>query len=82
VKLDDLTAYRDLNTLLNEWVQGLNFLIGDKIVGLCLAGALSYGDFVRERSIIDVIGKICILLFQPKRQRRPTTSSALVVSRG
>src|SRR5437762_14184556 len=50
----DLTPYPDINALLTEWVQGLKRRLGDGIVGLYLGGSLSYGDFVPDRSDIDL----------------------------
>jgi predicted nucleotidyltransferase len=54
VRLGDLTPYPDINALLTEWVQGLKRRLGDGIVGLYLGGSLSYGDFVPDRSDIDL----------------------------
>jgi hypothetical protein len=54
LELENLTPYRDINTLLREWVDGVKRLLGDKVIGLYLAGSLSYGDFVPDRSDIDL----------------------------
>lgn len=43
-----------LPSILSEWVDGLQRLVGEKVLGLYLAGSLSYGDFVPERSDIDL----------------------------
>ena len=48
------TPYRAINTVLCEWVEGVKRLLGKKIVGLYLSGSLAYGDFVPERSDIDL----------------------------
>jgi len=50
----DVTPYSEINSVLTEWADGLKRLLGEKIVGLYLSGSLAYGDFVRERSDIDL----------------------------
>ena len=40
--------------MLTEWVEGLKRLLEKNIVGLYLSGSLAYGDFVPERSDIDL----------------------------
>ena len=50
----DPTPYPAINDVLCEWVEGLKRLLGKKIVGLYLSGSLAYGDFVPERSDIDL----------------------------
>ena len=50
----EVTPYPAINTMLTEWVEGLKRLLGKNIVGLYLSGSLSYGDFVPERSDIDL----------------------------
>jgi hypothetical protein len=52
--MKDVTPYPAINTLLAEWVDGLKHLLGKSIVGLYLSGSLAYGDFVPERSDIDL----------------------------
>src|SRR5271165_4247143 len=52
--MNDVTPYPAINTVLTEWAEGLKRLLGNKIVGLYLSGSLSYGDFVPERSDIDL----------------------------
>jgi Domain of unknown function (DUF4111)/Nucleotidyltransferase domain len=52
--MNDVTAYPAINTMLKEWAEGLNRLLGKKIVGLYLSGSLAYGDFVPDRSDIDL----------------------------
>lgn len=52
--MKDVTPHPTINTLLTEWTKGLKSLFGDKIVGLYLSGSLAYGDFVPERSDIDL----------------------------
>jgi hypothetical protein len=49
-----VTPYPAINTVLTEWADGLKRSLGDNIVGLYLSGSLSYGDFVPERSDIDL----------------------------
>lgn len=52
--MNDVTPYPAINSLLTEWAEGLKGLLGKKIVGLYLSGSLAYGDFVPERSDIDL----------------------------
>ena len=52
--MSDITPYPAINTVLTEWADGLKRLLGKKIVGLYLSGSLTYGDFVPERSDIDL----------------------------
>jgi len=52
--MKDATPYPAINTLLSEWVAGVKRLLGGKLVGLYLSGSLAYGDFVPERSDIDL----------------------------
>jgi hypothetical protein len=52
--MSDPTPYPAINTVLTEWADGLKRLLGKKIVGLYLSGSLSYGDFVPDRSDIDL----------------------------
>ena len=49
-----VTPYPAINTMLTEWVEGLQRLLGKNIVGLYLSGSLAYGDFVPKRSDIDL----------------------------
>src|SRR5215469_9161355 len=50
----DITPYPAIDTVLAEWAEELKRLLGEKIVGLYLSGSLAYGDFVPERSDIDL----------------------------
>jgi Domain of unknown function (DUF4111) len=52
--MNEVTPYPAINTVLTEWAVGLKRLLGKKIVGLYLSGSLAYGDFVPERSDIDL----------------------------
>jgi aminoglycoside adenylyltransferase-like protein/nucleotidyltransferase-like protein len=52
--MKDVTPYPAINTVLTEWTDGLKRLLGEKIVGLYLSGSLAYGDFMPERSDIDL----------------------------
>jgi hypothetical protein len=52
--MKDATPYPAINTVLSEWAEGVKRLLGKKIVGLYLSGSLAYGDFVPERSDIDL----------------------------
>jgi hypothetical protein len=53
-RMNDVTPYPALNTLLTEWAEGLKRLLGKNIVGLYLSGSLAFGDFVPDRSDIDL----------------------------
>src|SRR5881397_1646369 len=52
--MKDATPYPAINIMLTEWAEGLKRLLGKKIVGLYLSGSLAYGDFVPDRSDIDL----------------------------
>ncbi len=52
--MKDPTPYPAINTMLTEWVEGAKRLLGKNIVGMYLSGSLAYGDFVPERSDIDL----------------------------
>ena len=52
--MNRVTPYPAINTVLTEWADGLKLLLDEKIVGLYLSGSLAYGDFVPERSDIDL----------------------------
>src|SRR5215472_11569584 len=52
--MKDATPYPAINALLCEWVEGVKRLLGKKVIGLYLSGSLAYGDFVPERSDIDL----------------------------
>jgi hypothetical protein len=52
--MHDITQYPAINALLSEWAEGVKRLLGKNIVGLYLSGSLAYGDFVPERSDIDL----------------------------
>jgi hypothetical protein len=52
--VNDVTPYPAINIVLAEWAEGLKRLLDDEIVGLYLSGSLTYGDFVPDRSDIDL----------------------------
>lgn len=52
--MKDATPYPAINSVLSEWVEGVKRVLSRKIVGLYLSGSLAYGDFVPERSDIDL----------------------------
>ena len=52
--MSNVTPYPAINTVLTEWADGLMRLLGNNVVGLYLSGSLAYGDFVPERSDIDL----------------------------
>src|SRR5271169_3298165 len=66
-RMNDITPYPAINSVLTEWAEGLKRLLGKKIVGLYLSGSLAYGDFVPERSDIDLQAVV----------RRPLTKDEL-----
>lgn len=49
-----LTAYPEINVILAEWVNGVKAILAANVVGLYLSGSLAYGDFVADRSDIDL----------------------------
>jgi hypothetical protein len=52
--IEFVTPYPDINALLAEFVAGAKSILGKNLVGLYLTGSLAYGDFVPERSDIDL----------------------------
>ena len=52
--MNDRTPYPTINSVLTEWAVGLKRLLGNGIVGLYLSGSLAYGDFIPDRSDIDL----------------------------
>jgi len=52
--MKDATPYPAINAVLSDWTEGVKRLLGKRIVGLYLSGSLAYGDFVPERSDIDL----------------------------
>jgi len=52
--MNEVTPYPAINPVLTEWTEGLKCVLGKRIVGLYLCGSLAYGDFVPERSDIDL----------------------------
>lgn len=60
--MNDITPYPAINALLTECADGLKRLLGKKLVGLYLSGSLAYGDFVPERSDIDLQAVVLIQL--------------------
>src|ERR1700680_1170010 len=53
-EIGHLTPYPDINALLTQYVDGVKSVLGENLVGLYLTGSLAYGDFVPERSDIDL----------------------------
>lgn len=49
-----LTPHQDINDLLADWTESVKNVLGENVVGLYLSGSLTYGDFVPERSDIDL----------------------------
>jgi len=52
--MKDAPPYPAVNTVISEWVLGAKRLLGGNLIGLYLSGSLAYGDFVPERSDIDL----------------------------
>ena len=52
--MNEVTPHSAINTVLAEWAEGLQHILGKKIVGLYLSGSLAYGDFVPARSDVDL----------------------------
>ena len=51
----DWTAYRDVNELLQFYVERLRLTLRGNLEGIYLTGSLSYGDFNYARSDIDIV---------------------------
>lgn len=49
-----ITSYEDINFLLQDFVKSVQSVLKENIVGIYLMGSLSYGDFIPERSDIDL----------------------------
>src|SRR5437868_10098577 len=53
-QMNEATPSPAINAVLTEWVEGLKRLLGKKVIGMYLSGSLAYGDFVPDRSDIDL----------------------------
>lgn len=53
-QIKKITPYQDINYLLVDWAEGVKDILHDNVIGLYLSGSLTYGDFVPERSDIDL----------------------------
>ena len=51
----NITKYPEIDLILNDFSTNLLKILKEKIVGIYLTGSLSYGDFILERSDIDLI---------------------------
>ena len=51
----NITKYPEIDLILNDFSTNLLKILKVKIVGIYLTGSLSYGDFVLERSDIDLL---------------------------
>lgn len=49
---------------LSTWSQGVQAVLGDKLIGAYLTGSLTYGDFVETRSDIDLAAVVTMPLSQ------------------
>lgn len=49
-----MTPYREINELLSDFTSSAKEILRENLVGLYLSGSLTYGDFVPERSDIDL----------------------------
>lgn len=52
--IQSATPHQDISDVLSFLARGIRDLFGDDLVGFYLAGSLSYGDFVADRSDIDL----------------------------
>ncbi|MBU4338876.1 DUF4111 domain-containing protein [Patescibacteria group bacterium] len=50
-----ITPYQDINNVLYFLAEGIRNIFGDNLVGMYLTGSLSYGDFNKKRSDIDLV---------------------------
>lgn len=50
-----LTPYQEINNLLVFWTEYLSDNLKDNLIGFYLTGSLTYGDFVLERSDVDLL---------------------------
>jgi predicted nucleotidyltransferase len=50
-----VTAYAEINDLLNDLLTQMQAVLGQKLVGVYLYGSLVWGDFDRESSDIDLV---------------------------
>src|SRR5262249_45593934 len=53
-RIRQLTPYREINELLSDFTSSAKEILRENLVGLYLSGSLTYGDFVPERSDIDL----------------------------
>lgn len=60
------TPYWEINDLLAEWVTGVKGIAGGNVVGLYLSGSLACGDFVKNRSDIDLQAVLGAALTEPE----------------
>lgn len=51
----NITKYPEIEELINNFCLKVQEILNDKVVGIYLTGSLSYGDFVLERSDIDLL---------------------------
>ncbi len=68
-----VTPHNDVNTVLAMLTAGLIEVLGDQLVGFYLTGSLTYGDFDRGSSDIDVIA----ILTEPLSDEQITQITAL-----
>jgi hypothetical protein len=54
-KINQITPYQDVNTVLLSLAQGIESIWGGNLLGLYLSGSLSYGDFNPGSSDIDLV---------------------------
>ncbi len=52
--LGAITPYNEINNLIAAWAHGVREHLADNVIGLYLGGSLTYGDFVPQRSDIDL----------------------------
>ena len=81
--MKEAIPYPAINNVLSEWVRGVKRLLGENLIGLYLSGSLAYGDFVPERSDIDLQAVVQSPLTQDElrsAEERTKTSSVDVPS--
>ncbi|HUO17073.1 MAG TPA: aminoglycoside adenylyltransferase domain-containing protein [Verrucomicrobiae bacterium] len=64
-----VTPYKEINNLITAWVEGLRRCLADNVIGLYLGGSLSYGDFVPQRSDIDLQAVVRVPLIKDELSR-------------
>jgi hypothetical protein len=77
-KINRITPYQDVNTVLLSLAQGIESILGGNLLGLYLTGSLSYGDFNPGSSDIDLVA----ILNSPASPKELKSIQALHVNEG